>query len=113
MSSRLGKGAALIVGVTLALTAGAARGAAQEPDGGALYRQHCRACHGAKGVPPQRMLTIYSELKPLADSGAFAKLPADSIIAAMRHGKGTRMKAFTEELSADQMTAIAKFIKTL
>jgi mono/diheme cytochrome c family protein len=113
MGLRSGKWAALIVATMLVLTLSAGRATAQDVDGAALYRQHCRACHGAKGVPPQRMLTIYPELKALTDSGAFAKLASDSIIAAMRHGKGTRMKAFADELSADQMAAVAKFIKTL
>lgn len=113
MDLRLGHWGALVVATIAAVTLGAGRATAQEPDGAALYRQHCRACHGTKGVPPQRMLTVYPELKTLTDSGAFAKLPADSIIAAMRHGKGTRMKAFADELSADQMAAVAKFIRAL
>lgn len=113
MNLRSGKWERLIVATVLGLTLGAVTAAAQEPDGAVLYRQHCRACHGAKGVPPQRMLTLYPELKTLADSGALAKLSQDSLIAAMRHGKGTRMKSFADVLSADQMEAIAKFTKTL
>jgi hypothetical protein len=59
------------------------------------------------------MLTFYPALKALADTGAFAKLPTDSVIAAMRHGKGTTMNTFTGVLTPEQMTAIATFIKTL
>ena len=113
MNLRSGKWEAFIVATILALTLGAATAAAQEPDGAALYRQHCRACHGAKGIPPHGMLTLYPELKTLTDSGAFAKLPKDSVIAAMRHGKGTRMKPFAAVLSAEQIEAIAKYIKSL
>ena len=112
MNLQSGKWNGLIVGTILALTLGAVTAAAQEPDGAALYRQHCRACHGATGVPTQRMLTLYPELKTLADSGALAKLPKDSIMAAMRHGKGTRMKSFAL-LSNEQIEAIAKFVKAL
>jgi mono/diheme cytochrome c family protein len=83
---------------------------AQAPDGAALYKQHCKACHGVKGIPSKQMLTIYSGLKALADSGAFAKLPSDSVVAAMQHGRGTSMKAFGDVLTADQMAAVAKFI---
>jgi len=113
MSLRSNRWEALIVALLVALTLGAVTAAAQAPDGAALYRQHCRACHGVKGVAPQRMLTLYPELKSLADSGAFAKLATDSVIAAMRHGKGTHMKPFADVLSAEQMAAIAKYIKTL
>jgi mono/diheme cytochrome c family protein len=113
MNMRSGKWEALIVATILAVTLGAAPADAQDPDGAALYRQHCKTCHGVKGVTPPRMLTVYPELKTLADSGAFAKLPKDSIIVAMRRGKGTHMKSFASALSADQMEAIAKFIKSL
>lgn len=113
MNLRSGKWETLIVATIMALTLGAVTAAAQEPDGAALYRQHCRACHGGKGVPPHGMLTIYPELKTLTDSGAFAKLPKDSVIAAMRRGKGTRMKSFAAVLSSEQIEAVAKFIKAL
>lgn len=108
----LGKWEALIAATVLGIMLGAASASAQEPDGAALYKQHCKACHGGEGIPSKQMLTIYPGLKALADTGAFAKLPADSVIAAMRHGKGS-MKAFGDVLTPDQMTAVAKFIKTL
>jgi mono/diheme cytochrome c family protein len=59
------------------------------------------------------MLTFYPALKALADTGAFAKLPTDSVIGAMKHGKGTGMKAFADVLTHEQMEAVAKFIQTL
>jgi cytochrome c oxidase cbb3-type subunit III len=113
MNMRSGKWEALIVSTILAVTLEGATADAQDPDGAALYRQQCKMCHGVKGVTPQRMLTLYPELKTLADSGAFAKLPKDSLVAVMRHGKGTHMKSFASVLSAEQMEAIAKFIKSL
>jgi mono/diheme cytochrome c family protein len=113
MSLRLGKWCGLVLTTLAALTIGATPTAAQEPDAAALYRQHCRTCHGGKGVPSQSMLTVYPGLKALADSGAFAKLPADSIVAAMQHGRGGQMKSFSSVLTSEQMTAIAKYVKTL
>jgi mono/diheme cytochrome c family protein len=113
MSFRSGKGHALALAALTALTIGATRAAAQDPDGAGLYRQHCRTCHGVKGVPSERMRTLYPELKAMADSGAFAKLPTDSVKAAMRHGRGTHMKSFSDVLSAEQMEAIAKYVKSL
>jgi mono/diheme cytochrome c family protein len=113
MSMQSRKWEAVIVATILAVTVGAATVAAQGPDGAVLYREKCRACHGLKGVTPPRMLTLYPELKTLADSGAFAKLPKDSVMAAMRHGKGTHMKSFATVLNPEQMEAIAKYIKSL
>ncbi len=89
-----------------------AGGAAQEPDGAALYRQNCRSCHGARGVPPARMVTVYPTLMTLADSTLQAHLTADSIVAVLRHGKGKDMKPFADRLSAAEMAAVAKFVKT-
>jgi mono/diheme cytochrome c family protein len=111
----------LAVGAILALSVGASRAAAQatpaapaaaaaqEPDGQALFMQSCRTCHGAKGVPPARMATLYPALKPLAGTS----LPADSIVAILQHGKGKDMKSFADRLSAAQMAAVAKFVKSL
>jgi len=87
--------------------------ASSEPDGAALYRQNCKACHGAKGVPPERMVTLYPALKTFADSTEQAHLTAQSIVTVLQHGKGKDMKPFTDKLSAAEMTAVAKFVKTL
>jgi mono/diheme cytochrome c family protein len=113
MSLRSGKWGAVVVGAILALGLGVARAAAQEPDGADLYRQQCRSCHGAKGVPPQRMMSVYPGLKTLADSTFMAKFSVDSIVAVLRHGAGRDMKPFGDRLSPAQMTAVAKFVKGL
>jgi mono/diheme cytochrome c family protein len=108
MNFRSAPGLALVAALTLT----AARAAAQEPDGKALYRQHCNTCHGAKGIPSSQMRSVYPQLKALADSGAFAKIPSDTVIAVIQHGKGA-MKSLGGTLKPDQMAAIAKYIKTL
>ena len=61
---------ALVAGTVLALGLGASRAEAQQPDGAALYKQNCRSCHGAQGVPTPRMATLYPKMKSLADSTA-------------------------------------------
>ena len=86
--------------------------AASAPDGAALYRENCRSCHGAKGLPPARMLALYPTLKVLADSAAQARLSADSIVAVLRHGKGKNMRSFVDRLSPAEMLAVATFVKT-
>lgn len=87
--------------------------AASEPDGAALYRQQCRSCHGVKGVPPARMVTLYPTLTTLADSTLQKHMTTDSIVAVLRHGRGKDMKAFAERLSPAEILAVAKFVKTL
>ena len=104
------KTVALVTGVLLAL--GASRAAAQGPDGAALYQQNCGACHGPKGVPAKGMLSVYPTLKAFSDP-EWAKLSPDSIGAIIHNGTGKNMKGFGTRLSADQVKAIAGFVKTL
>lgn len=116
MRARLQKVGAVAAGAVLGLCLWASSAAAQEvPDsvGVALYRQQCRSCHGAKGVPPARMVTLYPTLKTLVDSTLQARLTTDSIVAVLRHGKGKDMKSFTDKLSAAEMLAVARFVKSL
>jgi mono/diheme cytochrome c family protein len=91
---------------------GAPRVAAQEPDGAALYKQHCRTCHGAQGVPSARMLTLYPKLQSLADSAYLATLSVDSVAAVTRSGVGD-MKPYAEKLSAAEIEAVARYVMTL
>jgi len=111
---RLMRGRAVAVwgGVLLALALGAPAAAAQTPDGAALFGQYCRACHGAAGVPSQGMKTMFAGLQSLADSAFLAARSQDSIVSVLRHGVG-KMKSFQEKLSAEQMAAVARFVKTL
>lgn len=118
MRARLRKVGAVAAGAVLGLclwasSVAAQAAAASEPDGAALYRQNCKSCHGAKGVPPARMVTLYPTLKTLADSAEQARLTEQAIIAVLQHGKGKDMKPFTDKLSAAEMAAVAKFVKSL
>jgi mono/diheme cytochrome c family protein len=105
--------AVLLLGLPIAAGAQTAAAGATEPDGAALYRQNCRSCHGVKGVPPARMLTLYPTLKTLADSTEQAHLTEASIVTVLQHGKGKDMKAFADRLSPAEMAAVAKFVKSL
>lgn len=102
---------ALVVGVALGLTAGAAAAAAQAPDGEVLYRQQCRACHGTTGAPPQRMRTLYKTL-PTLDSTFLAARSDDSLVAVLRNGIGRDMKSYKDKLTPEQMRAVAKYVRT-
>jgi len=105
--------AVLAVGIAISLAVGTRAAAAQSPDGEALYRQHCRTCHGGKGTPTQRMVGLYPTLKTLADSALLAGLSVDSIVAILKKGAGKDMKSFSEKMTPDQMAAVAQFVKTL
>lgn len=119
MRARSRKVGAVALGAVLGLCLWASSAAAQasaasaEPDGAALFRQNCKSCHGAKGVPPARMVTLYPTLKTLADSTEQAHLTEQAIVGVLQHGKGKDMKPFTDKLSAAEMAAVAKFVKTL
>ncbi len=104
--------AAVVLSALPIVAAAQATTASPEPDGAALYRQNCRSCHGARGVPPARMLTIYPTLKTLADSTVQTRMTVDTIVAVLRHGRGKDMKPFADRLSPAEMTAVAKFVKT-
>lgn len=104
------------IGLVAALSWGGATAAAQEaaaPDGAALYRQHCRSCHGGRGVPTQRMLTLYPTLKSLADSAFLRTHSEAQIVTVLENGSGDDMKPFKDKLTKEEMAAIARFIRTL
>jgi mono/diheme cytochrome c family protein len=58
------------------------------------------------------MATLYPKMKSLADSAYLASLSTDSIVAVTRDGIGD-MKPYKDKLSADQIAAVARFVKTL
>lgn len=104
--------AVLGVGIALSLTICARPAAAQAADGAAVYKQYCRTCHGATGTPAQRMVGLYPKLKTLSDSTLMAGLTADAIVNVIKKGQGD-MKPLGDKLTADQMTAVAQYVKTL
>jgi mono/diheme cytochrome c family protein len=112
MHWRFGTAGAFIACTFVAVGLAAPRVAAQEPDGAALYKQHCRSCHGGQGVPSQRMLALYPTLKSLADSAYLATLSTDSIAAVTRSGVGD-MKPYADKLSPAEIEAVAQYVKTL
>ena len=101
-----------VVGIALSLAMGTRAAAAQAADGQAVYRQHCKTCHGATGTPTARMVGLYPKLKTLSDSALMAGLSIDSIVSVVKKGRGD-MKPLADKLTADQMTAVAHYVKTL
>ena len=104
----------LSIGMALVLVFAARNAAAQAsaPDGQALYRENCRSCHGTAGVPPQRMTTLYKNLRAF-DSTFFAHRSEDSVVAVLQHGAGRDMKSYKDKLTPEQIRAVAKYVQTL
>lgn len=102
--------------LTLSLTVAARSAAAQAPaapDGAALYRQNCRACHGARGKPSAQMSGVYPSLVTLSDSAVQAKLTVEGVAELLTKGNGKEMKPFADKMSKDEIQAVAEFVKTL
>jgi len=100
----------LAIGVAAAAVLGVGRLTAQTPDGQSIYRDECRTCHGAVGKPTQRAVSQYKNM-PTFDATFFAKRSQDSIVAVLNHGAGKDMKSFKDKLSAQEIAAVAKYVK--
>ncbi len=80
-------------------------GTALAADAAALYASKCKSCHGADGkgtsVGQKMGAKDFAELK-----GTEADLAA-----AIKNGKG-KMPAYKDKLSAEEIDALAKFVKS-
>ncbi len=87
--------------------------AAQAPDGAALYREQCKECHGAAGRPTKQALSKYKDIKAF-DAAFLSARSDDSLVAVLKHGAkdGKEMKSFKEKLSAGEMIAHVKYVRT-
>ncbi len=102
---------ALALGCTVVLALGARNAAAPTPDGQALYKEHCRTCHGTDGHPTKRALGQYKKIRTL-DAEFLGKVSDDSIVAVLKHGVGKDMKSFKEKMTPEEMVAVAKYVRT-
>jgi mono/diheme cytochrome c family protein len=101
---------ALALGLAYAVSTRPA--AAQQLDGTALYREHCRTCHGAAGKPTHLALSQYPKI-PVMDAAFVAARSADSIVTILTNGKGKDMKSFKEKLSPAEMRAVAEYVRSM
>ena len=85
------------------------------PDGQALYREHCRSCHGANGVPPERARAQYEHIATLSDSAFMASRSDDSVLAVLRHGarRGKDMESFSGKMTEAEMRAVIAYVRAL
>jgi mono/diheme cytochrome c family protein len=102
----------LVLGLALMLTM-SARSAMAQADGQAVFKENCKECHGINGVPPERERAKYKKLRTLGDSGFVASLSQDSIVKIVTNGIDKNMKSFKDKLNADEIHAVAGYIKEL
>ena len=104
---------ARLLGCAALLACAAPTLAAQAPDGQALYREHCKECHGAAGRPPKTAVAKYKDVKTF-DAAFFTGRSDDSLIAVLKRGvkDGKEMKSFKEKLSPEEMAAVVKYVRT-
>lgn len=102
-----------LLGCAALLASAAPTLAAQGPDGAALYREHCKECHGAAGRPTKTAVGKYKDIKTL-DAELLKTRSDDSLLAILRHGAkdAKEMKSFKDKLSPEEMTAVVKYVRT-
>jgi mono/diheme cytochrome c family protein len=101
----------LLIG-TFLLASGATAVAAQTVDGKPLYEEHCRECHGVRGLPPQATQVKYETIATF-NAAFMRKRTLDSLVKILTKGKGRNMRSFKGKLSPDEMLAVAAYVREL
>lgn len=101
------------MGVMAALALSPRISLAQAPDGAALYKANCAACHGPTGVPAAAMAKMFKQLKPFTDPATLKGVSEDSVMAIIENGFQPVMKSFKGKLSKADEAALAKYVKGL
>jgi mono/diheme cytochrome c family protein len=98
-----------LLGVLAAAVSTAA--AAQGADGKALYEANCKKCHGATGKPSDAIKKMNPKIEAF-DAAFFAKRTDADLVKGIAEGKD-KMKPFKDKMKADEIAAVAKYIRTL
>ncbi len=78
-----------------------------QPDALALYRANCQMCHGIKGKAAiEEMAFFEREWKHGTSSVQIAKIITEGV-------KGTPMMPFKSKLKPEEITALAKYVRSL
>lgn len=85
----------------------------QDTDGRAIYLKNCRTCHGATGDPNSENRRKYPKIKALNDSTFMHGISDDSLLTVLKKGAGKDMKPWNDKLSAPEMAALIKYVRTL
>jgi mono/diheme cytochrome c family protein len=82
--------------------------AADAPDGKALYESKCTMCHDQQGTPKK----MGEGSANLGDPKWQAQNSVEAVVKVITEGKG-KMKPYKERLSAEEIAAVAAYVKTL
>jgi len=85
--------------------------AAQGVDGKAIYDAQCKKCHGATGAPSAAIKKMNPKIEAF-DAAFFAKRTDADLVKGIAEGKD-KMKPFKDKLKADEIAAVAKYMRTL
>jgi cytochrome c6 len=103
----------MVLAAILAVGAGASAPLrAQSVDGKPIYDEHCRECHGVRGIPPATAQLKYDKIATF-NAAFIRKRSVDSIVTIMARGKGQDMKSFRDKLTKDAMIAVAMYVREL
>jgi mono/diheme cytochrome c family protein len=101
----------IVIGVAL-LVAGAV--SVRAADAKETWEKHCAKCHGPDGTGKTKMGEKL-QIKDYTDPKVQADLKDDAMVKAIKEGvkdgDKTKMKAFGETLSDDEVNALVKFIR--
>jgi mono/diheme cytochrome c family protein len=102
----------LMAGVLLVASGAGARAFAQAADGKAVYDEHCKKCHGVRGVPPATMKKKFEKIATF-DAAFVEKRSDDSVVKVLTKGKGEDMKSFKDKMTKEEMASVAKYVREL
>ncbi len=101
----------LALGTLIALSGIANVAMAQGADGKAIYDANCKKCHGATGAPSAGIKKMNPKIETF-DAAFFGKRTDADLVKGITEGKD-KMKPFKDKLKADEIAAVAKYIRTL
>jgi mono/diheme cytochrome c family protein len=85
---------------------------AQLSEGQALYERFCQECHGDTGKGDgERQQELGQEAYDLSYYRDMVFIPDESIMSAIRDGKGEAMPARANDMTADEMAAVAAYVR--
>ncbi|MCA9648847.1 MAG: cytochrome c, partial [Myxococcales bacterium] len=87
--------------------------AAPKVDAKGLFQKKCKSCHGDNGNADTKLGKKH-EIEDWTKPGWKAKWPQNKVVDIITNGKdGTKMKAFKDKLTAEEIEALAKYSRKL
>ena len=82
-------------------------------DGKDIYGKKCKSCHGASGDAKTK-IGEENDIEDWTQAGWKGKWPESKVVDIVTNGKaGTKMKAFKDKLTADEIAAVSKYARSL